>query len=368
MNVPYHIVYYNLRRGDPNGYFIKIDALRCIREILGVDNIEQLLKTEEKLRPSVINKLKGMWGVSKKLAKAMNVSHRIVYNNLKKGDPNGYFIKIDALRCIREILGVDNIEQLLKTEEIPSFEDICTDAKIEMIPPKPRHSKEPIEPEQFSDTMGEIVKVEEISQESLGQRLFTFAPGNQTIRVETINNEPWFVAKDVCDVLGIEKYRDAIARLDDDEKGRLLLMDTPGGKQQLSAINESGLYSLIFQSRKPEAKIFRKWVTAEVLPALRKTGEYRTKRRRNHCKLVPANSDISQLLQLIVDNLQKNDKKTVAAQLGVSPVSVSNILSGKTRSNTILQALYEKALENKQNGFINTYSNEFVIMAIEKLQ
>ena len=110
--------------------------------------------------------------------------------------------------------------------------------------------------------------------------VFTFNPSNQSIRAELINNEPYFVAKDVCEVLGIEKHRDAVARLDEDEKGRPLVVDTLGGKQSLSTVNESGLYNLIFQSRKPEAKSFRKWVTSEVLPAIRKTGKYAVKRNK----------------------------------------------------------------------------------------
>lgn len=110
---------------------------------------------------------------------------------------------------------------------------------------------------------------------------FTFNPSNQPIRVEMIDNEPWFVAKDICEALTIEKYRDAVSRLDDDERGSVVV-DTLGGKQSMTAVNESGLYNLIFQSRKAEAKVFRKWVTSEVLPSIRKTGRYemRTKRGR----------------------------------------------------------------------------------------
>ena len=111
-------------------------------------------------------------------------------------------------------------------------------------------------------------------------QVFNFNEKESTpIRVQVINNEPWFVAKDVCQVLGIEKYRDAISRLDEDERGSVLV-DTLGGKQQFTATNESGLYHLIFQSRKPEAKRFRKWVTSEVLPAIRKTGRYETMKSR----------------------------------------------------------------------------------------
>ena len=84
---------------------------------------------------------------------------------------------------------------------------------------------------------------------------------------------PLFVAKDVCDVLCIKNSRDAVATLDDDEKG-VGNADTLGGVQQLQVVTESGLYHLIFKSRKAEAKKFRRWVTDEVLPALRKRGFY----------------------------------------------------------------------------------------------
>ena len=95
------------------------------------------------------------------------------------------------------------------------------------------------------------------------------------IRGGLIDNEPYFVAKDVCEALSIEKYRDAVARLDDDERGSLVV-DTLGGNQEMTALNESGLYSLIMTSRKQEAKEFKKWVTKEVLPSIRKHGIYAT--------------------------------------------------------------------------------------------
>lgn len=93
------------------------------------------------------------------------------------------------------------------------------------------------------------------------------------VRTVVIDNEPWFSAADVCAVLGMKNHREATRHLDDDEKG-VISNDTPGGAQQISIINESGLYSLVLRSRKPEAKPFIKWVTKEVLPAIRKTGQY----------------------------------------------------------------------------------------------
>ncbi len=93
------------------------------------------------------------------------------------------------------------------------------------------------------------------------------------VRAVMIDAEPWFAAVDVCQSLAIVNTARALARLDEDEKG-VHSMNTPGGVQELSIVNESGLYSLILTSRKAEAKAFKKWVTAEVLPAIRKHGMY----------------------------------------------------------------------------------------------
>ena len=93
------------------------------------------------------------------------------------------------------------------------------------------------------------------------------------VRVVGTAQEPWFVAHDVCAALGISNSRQALASLEDDEKG-VSITDTLGGPQELATVNESGLYALIFRSRKPQARLFRKWVTSEVLPAIRKTGTY----------------------------------------------------------------------------------------------
>ncbi|TKI86815.1 phage antirepressor KilAC domain-containing protein [Bacillus mycoides] len=95
------------------------------------------------------------------------------------------------------------------------------------------------------------------------------------VRTVVQGEDVWFVAQDVCDVLGINKQRDAYSRLDEDERGSVLV-DTLGGTQNVNAINESGLYSLILRSRKPQAKAFKKWVTSEVLPSIRKHGAYMT--------------------------------------------------------------------------------------------
>ena len=96
---------------------------------------------------------------------------------------------------------------------------------------------------------------------------------NSPVRIVEKGGEPWFVAKDICDILALGNPRSSIALLDEDERG-VHSMDTPSGKQEMGIISEAGLYSLILRSRKPEAKAFQRWVTHEVLPSIRKTGAY----------------------------------------------------------------------------------------------
>lgn len=101
----------------------------------------------------------------------------------------------------------------------------------------------------------------------------------QAVRIVMHMDEPWFVAADVCRVLDIGNSRDAVSRLDDDERDLINLntvgnTDTIRGNPNATLINESGLYALVLTSRKDQAKRFRKWITAEVLPAIRRTGRY----------------------------------------------------------------------------------------------
>lgn len=97
------------------------------------------------------------------------------------------------------------------------------------------------------------------------------------VRGLTIDGEPWLVGKDVALVLGYGNSRDALSRHVDEEDKGVVKHDTLGGAQDMTIINESGLYSLIFSSKLPNAKKFKRWVTNEVLPAIRKTGQYRRK-------------------------------------------------------------------------------------------
>lgn len=108
-----------------------------------------------------------------------------------------------------------------------------------------------------------------------------------TIRTTTINGEPWFVAVDVCKALEIQNHKDAIGRLDEDEKTGVDLTDPHGRVQNTNCVNEPGLYALVLGSRKPEAKAFKRWITHEVIPTIRKHGAYMTPEKVEEILLNP---------------------------------------------------------------------------------
>lgn len=125
-------------------------------------------------------------------------------------------------------------------------------------------------------------------QASLERRLtmpniIPFTYNTKQVRVIEKDGEPWFVAKDICDILEILNGRDAVSRLDDDEKDAVGITDAIGREQQTTIISESGVYALVFTSRKPEAEQFKRWIRKEVLPSIRKHGAYITpqKNRRS---------------------------------------------------------------------------------------
>jgi prophage antirepressor-like protein len=117
--------------------------------------------------------------------------------------------------------------------------------------------------------MGSILSLQNTAP---GAGLMPFHFEGSQVRIVTDDDgSPWFVAQDVCGVLGVST--DQTRRLDEDEKG-LRLIQTPSSAQQMVVVNEPGLYSLVLGSRKPSAKAFKRWIRHEVLPAIRKTGSY----------------------------------------------------------------------------------------------
>lgn len=133
--------------------------------------------------------------------------------------------------------------------------------------------------------------------------LSIFQYTDKKIRTVIIDGEPWFVAKDICEILDIEKYRDAVTRLSENQRGSVVA-DTPGGKQEMAAINESGVYKLAFTSRKPEAEKFTDWLAIEVIPSIRKHGGYLTPAKIEEVLLNP--DTIIQLATTLKEAQEKN--------------------------------------------------------------
>lgn len=107
------------------------------------------------------------------------------------------------------------------------------------------------------------------------QKVFDYK--NRNVRMVLIDEKPWFVAKDVCDILELTNSRKAVGDLDDDEKASVTISDTSSSSRntiEVQIVNEPGLYSLILRSRKPEAKDFKRWITHDVLPQIRTTGKF----------------------------------------------------------------------------------------------
>jgi prophage antirepressor-like protein len=134
------------------------------------------------------------------------------------------------------------------------------------------------------------------------QKVFSYH--NAKIRTVILGGEPWFVAKDVCEILEIQNHIDAIKRLDNDEKGVVSIYPL-GQKQEANAVNEFGLYNLILGSRKEEAKQFKRWVTHEVLPSIRKTGSYTSNIDQQITHIIGLNGDIKTKKQLARDALRE---------------------------------------------------------------
>lgn len=163
------------------------------------------------------------------------------------------------------------------------------------------------------------------------------------VRTVQMDGEPWFVLKDVCKVLDLGTTAKVAERLDADEKG-MNQIHTPGGMQSVTVINESGLYNVILRSDKPEAKPFRKWVTSEVLPAIRKHGAYMTPETLQAAILNP-----DTMIQLCQQLKAEQDKNTVLSAR-VTELEPKGIFADavSTSNNSILIGELAKII--RQNG------------------
>lgn len=191
------------------------------------------------------------------------------------------------------------------------------------------------------------------------QQLFNF--NGQQVRTVTINDEPYFVGKDVATILGYSNTRDALLHHVDDEDKGVAKLDTLGGRQNQTIINESGLYSLILSSKLPTAKEFKHWVTSEVLPAIRKHGAYMTDEKAFN---VIHNADgLADLLQQAADQLKAKDIQIAEMKpkaLFADAVSTSNssILIGQLakilRQNGVNIGQNRLFAWMRKNGYLGT--------------
>ncbi|GGH46228.1 antirepressor [Paenibacillus silvae] len=171
-----------------------------------------------------------------------------------------------------------------------------------------------------------------------------FNYGSHEVKTVMINNEPWFVAKDVCNVLEISDVRRAVERLDSDERSLTPLVDSAGKRQEMYSVNEPGLYTLILGSRKPEAKQFKRWITHEVIPSIRKHGAYMTESTIE--KVVTDPDFLIKLGQTLKE--EQEARRVLEQQIQLDKPKVLFAESLQASSDCILVANLAKML--KQNG------------------
>ena len=191
--------------------------------------------------------------------------------------------------------------------------------------------------------------------QAAGLQVFYNESENVSIRTTMIDDEPWFVAKDVCMLLDLSNPRDILAKvLDDDEKG-VDTIYTPGGKQQMSIINESGLYHLIFVSRKPEAKAIRRWVTGTVLPSIRRTGSYTVgsqPEERTRLPLPRFRAYFKEWKESLTPYIRRKDLALVAETEKVTLAHVMKVWAGTSVSRRVAEGITEVARLNRKDGII----------------
>jgi len=201
-----------------------------------------------------------------------------------------------------------------------------------------------------------------------------------SIRMQMIKDEPWFVAKDVADYFSDMNRERTMRALDDDEKG-VTQMTTPGGNQAVAIVNESGLYSMIFQyqpqkargvstdyinERREKIRAFRKWVTGEVLPSLRKYGYYvapgaqLTDEQREELERV--------MMGRMRRYLSRRDYIQVARSTGYPVWFVQRVVAGQAggHAGSVMMALQERALKNCRE-YVNPLSEARMTSVIEQL-
>lgn len=169
------------------------------------------------------------------------------------------------------------------------------------------------------------------------------------IRVETIKNEPWFCAKDICDILGYTNSRKTISDHCNAKGVTNRYILTNGGNQEMAYINEGNLYRLMIKSQKPIARKFESWVCDEVLPSIRKYGTYSTDERTMDRAIKRAEArTVKNLLTEINQTLSGTDKRIIAKQCLTDEYEVQQVLNGRKEDVHMMSLLYARATGNKK--------------------
>lgn len=196
-------------------------------------------------------------------------------------------------------------------------------------------------------------------RQTTGLQVFYNENENVSVRTKVIDGEPWFVAKDVCMMLGIQNSRDTLAKvLDDDEAGvaTIYTRSSNGVEQnrEVGIINESGLYHLIFISRKPEAKAIRRWVTGTVLPSIRRTGSYSVSSERpESTKRLPLpkfRPYFGQWKENVKPYISRAELCLTAEKQRVTLGHVQKVYAGTSMSYPVAKCIQALAKKNRQEG------------------
>lgn len=181
-------------------------------------------------------------------------------------------------------------------------------------------------------------------------QLFKFE--NKDVRTLQIDGEPWFVGKDVTEILGYSKSRNALARhVVTEDKEVVPIHGTPGGTQEMTIINESGLYSLILSSKLPSAKEFKHWITSEVLPQIRKTGKYAPKPLSREELLAKAVLEADTMIKEQKELIEQKTKELEEKNNKLEEQKPKVIFAESVVSSDSAILIRELAHLIKQNGF-----------------
>ena len=191
------------------------------------------------------------------------------------------------------------------------------------------------------------------NQQAAGLQVFYNESENVSIRTKVIAGEPWFVGKDVCNLLGLVNHKKSLQALDDDERRGVTISDPIGRNQQVNCINESGLYHLIFISRKPEAKTIRRWVTGTVLPSIRRTGGYIVgQEERTRLPLPRLRAYFKEWKESLTPYIRRKELALVAETEKVTLAHVMKVWAGTSVSRRVAEGITTVARLNRKDGVV----------------